>query len=439
MNKLPAKQIYLLSIIIVGIIALSVYSTYALFTLDTETSDIVTIYTPKSLTISENIYEYQQLTIDPNTISTTDVDIYNPYEYDTCYSVWYKIIEKNIDMNKVQIFENKSKTLTSSGVLTPNNNIRVSITIINDNDKPAKVNLGIIGSQKENNSCSLNLDEDKKLINEVYENVEVLDKKILENKDKKIENVSNYITYKNQTEKITYKNTDKIYISDKFNYDNELFTLEEPLYLTIEEIFQKKYIKNNEEIKIEFENTYFCKEGTKCTILYKINELIEEQKKQESSLGELNKDKTTEYEIYLTNYDKLIGYMEGTSGLRKINQQDYVFYGDNPNNYVYYNCETNNISTCELWRIIGFFYDKQTNKYNAKIIRNDSIGKYQVDSIEKITDDEIINQETTNEEKEFTWNNSTLYKYLNKEYKLINNYELFLRFEQMSFHLHKGF
>ena len=35
MNKLPAKQIYLLTIIIVGIIALSIYSTYALFSIST--------------------------------------------------------------------------------------------------------------------------------------------------------------------------------------------------------------------------------------------------------------------------------------------------------------------------------------------------------------------------------------------------------------------
>ena len=63
MNKLPTKQIYLLTIIIVGIIALSVYSTYAIFTFESETSDIVSIHTPKSLNISENIYEYQQLSI----------------------------------------------------------------------------------------------------------------------------------------------------------------------------------------------------------------------------------------------------------------------------------------------------------------------------------------------------------------------------------------
>ena len=57
MNKLPTKQIYYLFIIIVGIIALSVYSTYALFTFENQTDDIVAIHIPKSLVISENIYE----------------------------------------------------------------------------------------------------------------------------------------------------------------------------------------------------------------------------------------------------------------------------------------------------------------------------------------------------------------------------------------------
>lgn len=418
MNKLPAKQIYLLTIIIVGIIALSVYSTYALFTLETETSDIVTIYTPKSLTISENIYEYQQLTIEPNTIATTDIDINNAYEYDVCYSVWYKIIEENIDINKVQIFQNNSKTLTSSGVLTSSNSIRVTITIINDNKEPVKINLGTIGSQKENNSCSLNLDEDKNLINEVYENIEILNTKILENKDNKTKSESNYITYQNERDKITYKNTDKIYISDKFNYNNELFTLEEPLYLTMQEIAERKYIKNDEEIKIEFENIYFCKEDSKCTILYKINELIQEEiDKPEATLETPSEEETIEFEYYITKYNKLIGYMEGTNGLRKINQKDYVFYGDNPNNYIYYNCETNNISTCELWRIIGFFYDEETQKYNTKIIREQSIGKYPINQVE---------EESPKEEIELTWETSTLNKYLNEEYKLINNSELII-------------
>lgn len=52
------------------------------------------------------------------------------------------------------------------------------------------------------------------------------------------------------------------------------------------------------------------------------------------------------------------------------------YYGENPNNYIYFNCNNyNNQSddTCEKWRIIGVFDDK------VKIIR-DSIGSYQMDN-----------------------------------------------------------
>ena len=71
--------------------------------------------------------------------------------------------EENIDINKVKIFQSNSKSLTSSGVLTSNNSIRVTLTIINDNEEPTKINIGTIGAKQENNSCSLNLDTDKNI------------------------------------------------------------------------------------------------------------------------------------------------------------------------------------------------------------------------------------------------------------------------------------
>ena len=405
MNKLPAKQIYLLSIIIIGIIALSVYSTYALFTFESETSDIVTIHTPKSLTISENIYEYQQLTIEPNTVTTTDIDIYNSFDYDVCYSIWYKVVGENIDENKIQVFEKSNGTLTSNSILTINNNVRVTLAIINDNDEPAKINIGTIGARQENNSCSLNLDTDKNLITSTYQFEKTLSDKLLETKDEIKEEESNYLTYKDQTDIITYKNTDKIYISEKFTYKNEIFTLEEPIQVTIEELLEDEYLGNNLEPK----TIYFCEEDSKCPVLYKITE-IKEQSVDSNEIEE-NNDEEKEKNYNIEKYDKLIGYMEGTSGLRKINDNDYVFYGDNPNNYIYYNCKNDDISSCELWRIIGLYYDETTKKHNMKIIRNDTIGKYQFDNTEEPID--------------LTWTNSTLYKILNKEYKLFNNFDNF--------------
>lgn len=428
MNKLPAKQIYLLSIIIIGIIALSVYSTYALFTFESVTSDIVTIHTPKSLIISENIYEYQQITVEPNTVVTTDIDIYNSFDYDVCYSIWYKVVGENIDESKVQIFEKSNGTLTSNSTLTINNNIRVTLAIINDNDETVKINIGTIGAKQENNSCSLNLDTDKNLITSTYQFEKTLSEKILENKEEIKEEESNYITYKKQTDIITYKNTDKIYISEKFTYKNEIFTLEEPTQVTIEELIEEEYLGT----PLEPKTVYFCKENNKCSILYKITEIKKQvEEEDDQNTNSANNNKEIFYNI--EKYDKMIGYTEGTNGLRKINENDYVFYGDNPNNYVYYNCKNEDTSSCELWRIIGLYYDEKTKKHNIKLVRNESIGKYQFDTPEELeeeSNEENIDknvseftEESNEEQVDLTWTNSTLYKTLNREYKLFNNFE----------------
>lgn len=415
MNKLPTKQIYLLFIIVVGIIALSVYSTYALFTYESSTSEIVSIHTPNSLKISENIYEYNRLEIEANSVMTTDIDIYNRYDYNLCYSIWYKVIENNnIDANKVQIFENSEEVLTSSGILTAINNIRVKLTIINDNDEPVKIKLGTIGIKSENASCALNLDKDKKVISNSYNNPQNLNEKLLEEIDKIKEEEANYYTYTIKDKIITYNSADKLYISETFTYEDELFTLEKPEYLTIKEIFNEKYSKDK--------TIYFCKENDKCSILYKLNELeqqeIEENKEIEIK-EQQQEDEEIEKEIYydIKEYDKMVGYLKSSNGLRKINETDYVYYGDNPDNFIYYNCKNNNDpSTCELWRIVGIYFDETKEKYNLKIIRNESIGKYQYN---EITEENEVNLSSL-------WGDTTLHKYLNEEYTIIDEYNNYI-------------
>lgn len=391
MNRLPTKQIYLLSVIIVGIIALSVYSTYALFTFEGSTSDIVTIHTPNSLKISENIYEYQQLILEQNSVTSIDIDIYNTFDYEVCYSVWYKIIGESDIQNKVQIFEKTEENLSTSGTLEATTNLRVTIVLINDNENEVKVNIGTIGAPKQEDSCSLNLSNDKHLIVSSYKNTEPFITTILEKKDEIIETEEDYLTYENVTKEITFNQKDKIYISEDFTYKNELFTLTDAKKVTLEEL--------TSEYNLEIYNMYFCLDNNTCQILYKINEIESDNNSK----------------IVITKYNKYIGYSSGDNGLRKINEKDYVYYGDNPNNFIYYNCQNEDIASCELWRVIGFFYNEETKEYNTKIVRNDSIGKYQFDN--KITNN--INESSNN------WSNSTLNKYLNHEYKISNSYDIY--------------
>ena len=63
------------------------------------------------------------------------------------------------------------------------------------------------------------------------------------------------------------------------------------------------------------------------------------------------------------------------------------YYGANPNNYIYFNCDdySNQTSdTCELWRIIGVFDGK------IKIMRGEEIGNYSWDNKQTSFDTKIV-------------------------------------------------
>lgn len=78
------------------------------------------------------------------------------------------------------------------------------------------------------------------------------------------------------------------------------------------------------------------------------------------------------------------------------------YVGSDPDNYVYFNCNTNNPNemneeTCEVWRIIGIMTDIEDDdgvtENRIAIIRNDSIGMYSWDtSSNTVNDGSGINQ-----------------------------------------------
>ena len=380
MNKLPTKQIYLLMIIVFGIITLSIYSTYSIFTLERESSDIVSIHTPNNLSISLDTYEYRQVSVPANSYITTDVDIYNNFNYDICYSVWYNIATKNIDQSKIKIYENTNESITTSGTLSSVSNRRINLLIINDNDSEVKVNIGLSNAENKE-TCELNITSDKQLITNMIDNPKILTDNIINN-TKPTNNEEGYLTYKDVEKEILLSNDNKIYVSLEFTYKDELFSLKNPDEITMDKIS-------------DYHNYYTCLENNECTILYNIIDTTKEE---------------NNYKI--TKYNLLSGYLSGNTGLRKINN-DYYFYGDNPNNFIYFNC-TNELdnNTCELWRIIGFIYDTEDNKYLTKIIKEDY----------------LLNDKYSDNSQE--WDKSSIYKYFTEEYKLNDNYLKEISFKQ---------
>lgn len=369
MNKLPGKQIYLLVIIIVGIIALSLYSTYAIFTFDSETSDAISISLPSVLKIDSNMYEYKQVDLPKKSNITTDIDIYNTFDYSICYSIWYKVVGKN---NNVSVFELNDEKLTTSGTLEPNTNYRIRLLLTNNENKAVKVNLGLV-TDENNGTCSLNLSTDKLNVKSFYKkSISYLYEEI-KNIKAKDDKTAGYLSYNNIVGNLEYDKQTKIYQElnideDKFNLSNEL-------------------TNNISETNFNESNYYICSSPS-CKIALKINELEESNDK-----------------IIIKEYNELEMHSSGISGIKKIDN-NYYYYGPNPDNFIYYNCDKYN--NCELWRIIGLFYNEETQKYDIKIIKNDSIGKYEFDSNSN------------------NFNDSSLNKYLNKSYEITLDYQKYI-------------
>ena len=81
------------------------------------------------------------------------------------------------------------------------------------------------------------------------------------------------------------------------------------------------------------------------------------------------------------------------------------YYGKEPNNYVYFNCDEYPDNTCEVWRIIGVFNGK------VKLIRNSSLGKFAFDFD---YNNDLISKTYNN-----SWHNSSIKDLLNGAY--LNN------------------
>ncbi|MGN1341625.1 MAG: hypothetical protein ACI4VL_00145 [Bacilli bacterium] len=98
-----------------------------------------------------------------------------------------------------------------------------------------------------------------------------------------------------------------------------------------------------------------------------------------------------------------ITYNYATSGnLMEDTLGNIRYYGKEPHNYVYFNCETYPETNCELWRIIGIVDGK------IKLVRDESIGSYSWDtSASDVNEGNGINE----------WSQADLMKLLNPGYE----------------------
>ena len=157
------KKNYLLGLIVLGLISLSVYSTYAMFTSSVETNDIVSL-SASTLPTNSEIVEYERLTIKSKEKKVIEYTVNNNTNNSLYYGVWYEMISPSSINDDIVIGKSEDTQNDTLGQLSSESNAKVLFVIENKTDSNIVVNVGV-GYSK---TSSLNLPTNRNLITEVY-------------------------------------------------------------------------------------------------------------------------------------------------------------------------------------------------------------------------------------------------------------------------------
>ncbi len=162
------KKNYLLGLIVLGLISLSVYSTYAMFTASVETNDIVSL-SASTLPTESEIVEYERLIIKSKEKKVIEYTVNNNTDSSLYYGVWYEMINPSSTNDDIVIGKSEDTTSDTLGQLTTGSNAKVLFVIENKTDSNIVVNVGVGYSE----TSSLNLPTNRNLITEIYEDAKI--------------------------------------------------------------------------------------------------------------------------------------------------------------------------------------------------------------------------------------------------------------------------
>ena len=145
--KIKIKEAYLLVLIVLGLVSLSVYSTYALFTKEVTIDNVVSFNTSISLSDS-NLVEYELVTLNPNETKIIELRVSNSSTSSLYYGCWYELLTTNNDVS-VGVYTEKNST-PASGTLDTSATKTILLGVVNNSTSTTLVNIGVVGSTTEN-------------------------------------------------------------------------------------------------------------------------------------------------------------------------------------------------------------------------------------------------------------------------------------------------
>ena len=150
------KETYLAFLIVISLVSLAIYSTYAMFNMELNTNNIVSINT--TISLDTNLNEYEMFTINSYDTKQIELKVSNSKEESLYYGIWYEIISgTEYNLEGYVITTSPSKSVD---IINIKEEKSISLAFINNTNRKATIKLGIITSQQ----TSLNLSENRKLI-----------------------------------------------------------------------------------------------------------------------------------------------------------------------------------------------------------------------------------------------------------------------------------
>ena len=355
-KQIPLRYLYLIGVLVLILISLGLYVTYAMFTADINDDKVLSI--ESNVTYDFGINGTQSFNVGAHTNVLFNANIINNSENEVYYEIYYTSNDNLTDTIIAELVEDTSSTTSApntSGNLTNGSNKTVYIGLINTGDTSVNVTIGVVNiSVGDTITYGSNNYPSGYKITTVYNVSEVSDGC----------NAKDCITRIENGEEKTYcpvsDYSDIIVKSNIGNFKRGLYNVSSNCSNATSSFNTKNW-----EFRIKDLTNY-----SECTATF-------------------TEDTTT----YPTLYDHIIALWNNTNGSNNIYKEDHTINGNSYSEYRYEgtNTEVNNYVwfNNELWRIIGAFPggtpttdadnlgDGAPSVNNTvKIIRDDAIGSF---------------------------------------------------------------
>ncbi len=158
LKKIKIKNSYLVFLIVISLVSLSIYATYAFFSTGSTIEGVVDFNA--NLDITNEILEYEMVNVSPGEDKIVEVHVKNTYGSLLYYGAWYEILDSTPSDNlKIGVY-NIDDSSQATGSIANGASIKLLIGITNTSTAEAVVNVGVVG--RENNV--MNLEEPRKTI-----------------------------------------------------------------------------------------------------------------------------------------------------------------------------------------------------------------------------------------------------------------------------------